>query len=920
MISISDISRLHSKEIIDRHIQKQYEGDTALFISDINSTVNKLLQTNLKQVKPFIDLLTPCFKYLPPFHRPRLLAMKARFAHWSGQSKTALRMYEQAVEQLQQNRNFDAAARARQGLMDVHMYLGNYPKALEVGKNALRYFRQKNNKYNAARVMTNIGNVYHRLDRNNLSLKYYNRARDFFELKGGVPLAILDFNRANIFANLNQLNDAEKLYSSVSDQFRKNKMDLAAGKADYSLAYLYFLGDKYTDALKTFDRVIEIFRKSGDLKSMAVTQLDLVEINTHLNQFGSAVMIGEEAIETFGKLGLRYEQAKAGYYVSEAYQQLGDNFQAAYYLGRAEKLFLKENNILWLGMINISRARLKIAARRFADAQSKATTAYALFKKSGDKRRGIDARITIMETYLEGGQPNKVISLGKQLLKNKLINYQQHLILNQIGQAYLHLSNPEMALVYLKKAIDVIEKMLRNIYPDEIRFFFALDKYPTYLSAVNCLLQMNRVNESFLQHSKALAVLNQRPIPIDILKTEIPNRLLEIRSKLRASLRKLRQVSDGGQRQIAATSNLYRQEHRLWDTERKIRSYLYPSRQTDRTRLQTSREYSEFISGDEALVNYFTADKKVGAFCLSRGITKHITCPVRHQDLENTIRELHFLMEMAVHSPGGNYHNSKVVEHYLSKLHDWLIKPLNLPNNVRCLVLMLDGLYAQLPFAAFRDSMGIWMKDRYKMQTIVDPDNLRNRRQDTNHSARFRSAVFTPPNSGLPAAESEGRNIKKTFSTAHLYNGEKADIGNLRKELKCAGGFIHIATHASRSSENPLFSRIMMSDGPFFPFDLFGFGIKAKLVTLSGCQTAAPGIYYGNSFSLAKAFYQGGAECVLASLWPISDKISMIFMTEFYKALKVHRNISKAYGIALNKTCAINNNPAFWAPFVMLGI
>jgi len=163
-------------------------------------------------------------------------------------------------------------------------------------------------------------------------------------------------------------------------------------------------------------------------------------------------------------------------------------------------------------------------------------------------------------------------------------------------------------------------------------------------------------------------------------------------------------------------------------------------------------------------------------------------------------------------------------------------------------------------------------------------------------------------------------NIKKSFSGAHLYTGDKADIGNLRKELKRAGGFVHIAAHASRSSENPLFSRIMMSDGPFFPFDLFGFGVKPRLVTLSGCQTAAPGIYYGNSFSLAKAFYLGGADFVLASLWPISDKISMIFMTEFYKALKEHKNISKAYGMALGKTCAINSNPAFWAPFVMLGI
>ena len=67
-------------------------------------------------------------------------------------------------------------------------------------------------------------------------------------------------------------------------------MDLAADKAEYSLAYLYFLDDKYTQALKTFDKVLDKFINAGDNKSVAVTRLDLVEINIHLNQFGSAVM------------------------------------------------------------------------------------------------------------------------------------------------------------------------------------------------------------------------------------------------------------------------------------------------------------------------------------------------------------------------------------------------------------------------------------------------------------------------------------------------------------------------------------------------------------------------------------------------------------------------------------------------------
>ena len=919
MISLADISRLRSKISIDRHLQEHFGGDAAGFIADINSAINNLLQTDLGQARQFIDQLPPCFKHLSPFHRPRLLAIEARFAHWSGQSKIALRKYQTAIDRLQKVRNFDAAARARQGLMDVYMYLGDYQAALEVGRLALSYFRRMGNKNNAARVMTNIGNIYHRLDRNKLSLRYYDRARDFFETQGGVPLAILDFNRANIYTNLNRLDKAEELYRSVAERFREYQMDLAVGKAEYSLAYLYFLGDKYTMALKAFDRVMDTFQKSGDTKSVAITQLDLAEINTHLNQFGSAVLLGERASVTCSKLGLRYEEAKSAYFVAEAYRQLGDSIRSTRYLNRAEKLFLREDNKLWQGMVNLTRSRLKTAAGRYAEAQTTASAAHRLFKQSGDARRSIDAEITLMEIYLEGGRPDEVIRLGRQLLKNHLVSYQRHLVLYHIGVAYLRKSNPQTALEYLKRAIKVVEKIMENIYPDEIRFFFALDKYPTYLSAVNCLLQMNRVEESFLQHSHALGVLNLRQKPSPALTREVPDHLLETRSALRASLKKMSRVPDNSRR-LAPAGTMYHEEHRLWDTERRIRSYLYPSTHKHQLPIPGPTFYSEAIGAGEVLINFFSIGQTAGAFCAYRGSTRYIPCPVPHSDLEAAVRELHFLMEMSVHAPGGSGHSRDVISHYLRKLYEWLIEPMDFPPETDKLVLMVDGLYAQLPFPALIDARGTWLKDRYDIRIIVNPDDLRNRSNSSRFSRRRRNAIFTPSNSGLPLVEIEGQRIKEAFSSAHLYAGETAHIENLRRELEQSGGFIHIATHASRSCENPLFSKIILSDGPFFPFDLFGTEIRAQLVTLSGCQTAAPGIYYGNSFSLAKAFYQGGANHVLASLWPISDKISVIYMTEFYEALKVHGDIATAYGTAMNKTCAINDNPAFWAPFVMIGI
>ena len=55
-------------------------------------------------------------------------------------------------------------------------------------------------------------------------------------------------------------------------------MELAENQAYYSIAYLNYLADRYTEALTTFERVYESFSDLGDVKSAAITQLDMMEV------------------------------------------------------------------------------------------------------------------------------------------------------------------------------------------------------------------------------------------------------------------------------------------------------------------------------------------------------------------------------------------------------------------------------------------------------------------------------------------------------------------------------------------------------------------------------------------------------------------------------------------------------------------
>ncbi len=830
-------------------------------------------------------------------------------------------MYLNALARFRRARDSEAVARVGRGLMDVYMYLGDYRKALEIGKKSLAYYRRKGREDDAAKVMTNIGNVYHRMDNNRMALRYYEKAKKIFRKVGGTALAIVEYNQANIYANLNRLQKARSLYEASAGLYRSAGLEIAETQARYSLAYLYFLEDNYTQAIRIFETVYETFSKLGDRKSAAVTKLDLVEINLHLNQYGSAIMLGEEIVNEFRRLGMRYEQAKARYFIAWARIQLGDLTPAADELKKAHRLFQQERNLLWLGMVSIARARLLTARKKYARATEASREAIRYFTKSGDERRKIDAEITAVETLVAWKKYEPAMKQACALLRRKPTGAQKYSSYYLLGQCYYRQEQYREALRMFKSAVTATERMLTGLYPDEIRFFFLLDKYDAYRMVVDCLLKLQRTGDAFLSNLSALATVNARIAPPRRLKAAVPRHLLENREILRAALKKLNQAPPSQSPSVRTVETYSRVEQKLWTNEQRIRSYRYPVTVRKQAYAEPMEAVRSSLRSDEQVVSYMIrADGSIGAFCASARTTEFVPLSVDENELEVLLRKLHFLFEHALVSRARSEENLSAVRNYLRTLHRMLIAPLEKYLSSSTLIVIVDGLFAQVPFSALVSPDGKALREQFRIRLVVNPQDLAGPRTGKVRIAEKRNSIFAVTSDLLPSVEAEAFRIAEIFPDARLYVGEKSRLDTLTEELRSSSGFVHIAAHASRSSENPLFSRILMSDGPFFPFDLFGHAVRAELLTLSGCQTAAPGLYYGNSFSLAKAFYQAGSQHVLASLWTVSDKLSMIFMAEFYHAWHEEKDLFAAYDRAVEKVKALTNHPAFWGAYILLGI
>ncbi len=914
----SDLRHLTSSAAVAAFIRENYNNDDRAFVDDYSALINFHLKSSMKEVTRLVRFFGTILRWLPARHRPRYIAMKARTALYSHEFTEALRLYHQAEQGMLANRDYLGAARIRSALLATYNFVGQHDRALAIGRKAIRYFKRTRRWKSLAHVYTNVGNVYNRTDRNHLALSYYQKAEILYGPDEYGELADLRGNCGNIYANFNQLDKAEQEYRQAATMHRALGHEAAALIADYSIAYMLFLQNRLGESLAAFYSIYDASQRIGNRSLLATTQLDLAEVHISLNQLSSAITEGVLCIGLSRRLKLRYEQGKASYFVAEAYRRLGDYTLARTYLKRAQKLFEKEANHLWLGMVRLARIRLMLDSKRGNHAYESARSAQQLLKKSGDERRMLDGELVCIESLINDHAYDDALKLARRILRKNLCRQQHHAAYRLMARCYLAKGDVLKALASARKGISMVESALAGLSTDETRFFFALDKLDIYLIAIHCLLKLNRTEEGFVQHSRALSAINQRIIPAATLRREIPPDLLQKRDQLRSELKKMQFKPDNRQRGSGHEQSYFAVENRLLVNERKIRATLKDSRSNLHEDFQHQR-VREMLNRGECLVSFVSLDTTIGAFVATASRIQFLPLPVSHSDLYCAVREFHYLCETEIHSPSGETTGDRIPDHYLERFRQWLLDPLPIPQEITSIILLIDNIFAQIPYAAVFSSSHTSLSGR-QWRIIVNPADLVKRNRTARPAANRRSAIFAAEEDHLPFVGLEKDVISRYFPKARTYSRSRATVTALKKEFAAASGFIHIATHASRSSENPLFSRLLLHDGPFFPFDLYEIGIRAQLVTLSGCQTAAPGIYYGNSFSLGKAFYQGGARFVLASLWSVSDRISMAFMASFYSALADRNDVFDAYEFAIQKTKSIHGHPAYWSPFVLIGM
>ena len=363
-------------------------------------------------------------------------------------------------------------------------------------------------------------------------------------------------------------------------------------------------------------------------------------------------------------------------------------------------------------------------------------------------------------------------------------------------------------------------------------------------------------------------------------------------------------------------------EDKLWHLVQRGRRFAV--RGSPKQPQQNLVEYPRIAAG-RTIVIFVSDGEFPGAVMLNATGVTYRRLPVTWEQVQSLIGRLYFFIEKN-RIPGvfRGHRESDIIRgtiNQLGALSEAVLWPLlaDLSNATEVAFVPLDSLGA-VPFHALPLPDGRPLCETRSVCHTADLAGAVDTRlaQLTPTSA---GSIFSPDAEGTMEMHAEAAHIIGLFPASVHHAGHHASRRNLRAALSGPTDFVHIASHASAALDNPMFSEILLSDGPYYAFDLFDQPIRKQLVTLSACQTGRPGfLHSGLAFGLAEAFIAQGARAVLSSLWTVDDKTTRMFMGDFYRNLSAGTGIHNAWEAAMTNMRRTNENPYSWAPFVLIGM
>ena len=322
------------------------------------------------------------------------------------------------------------------------------------------------------------------------------------------------------------------------------------------------------------------------------------------------------------------------------------------------------------------------------------------------------------------------------------------------------------------------------------------------------------------------------------------------------------------------------------------------------------------LTAEAAVVQYFPTDDALYIFVVTRENFRLRSVPMAEADLVKSITSYARSIRRAI--PG-----DKKLEEESKKLYSLLIEPcLADLEGKSLLVLIPAGKLNLLPFGCLLSADGTPLLESRLVLELAKPTDFM-RIQNSSPKKLESVVAFANATGDLPAAGKEGEQIAALFAQSKLFKEGQATRQNFL-DFGAKSEVLHLATHGESNTDNALANFLRLTnDEKVAQDEIFSLGLQnTSLVTLSACNTAV-GDKLDSKFvaSLAEAFWLGGSQSVIASLWSVNDDSTGLLMTEFYRGLQAGKGKAQALKDAQLQVRATEGfeHPYYWGGFLLFG-
>jgi CHAT domain-containing protein len=547
--------------------------------------------------------------------------------------------------------------------------------------------------------------------------------------------------------------------------------------------------------------------------------------------------------------------------------------------------------------------------------------------------------------------------------------------------AYKALLQPELALLFGKRAIEIVQEIrkslheldditqraflrrVESVYAEVAAYCFAQNRFFT-AEAILLLQRQRELNDLTLRNEQSPET---RLLSNDELGTHKNlGSLTQENLQSIIELRRLESFPEGGrsESQRQSLKELTEKVGSFKQSSQKllqllIRASLRDSRAQGRGETEAVSTLTILSGGGfkrlallvneaspaTAGITFVSTDHNLTTMVTLQGGTNTALLPTLNltSDLSfATLREE--IVKARVHCQS----NKGKPEEHLKKLYQYLIEPINkflLGLGVKHLIIQATGILKNIPFAALWDGES-FLVERFQIAQYTGHESpeISILSPATDRAAAFAVSLATNGFPELRAAEGEARSIIRTAqNTSGVFEGilnlnEKFTESALNKALQERYAIVHIASHFKFLRQDPANSFLIVGSGSNITLNQLATKRMnaVKLAVLSACQTGVnptDDLERGHIEGLGTALQQAGAKNVVATLWAILDTSSADLMFNFYQALDQlnFKSVASALRQAqlqmiTTKTKSTNvhnkpdlSHPFHWAGFVLMG-